>query len=49
MLKELGEVLKVDRRADDTVESYARRVEEAMGLDAVRDRLARRNKPIELA
>jgi putative effector of murein hydrolase LrgA (UPF0299 family) len=48
MLKELGEVLKVEHRADDTVESYAGRVEAAMGLEAVRERLARRDKPVEL-
>lgn len=48
LLKELGEILDVERRDDDTVESYAQRVEDRMGLDRIRARLKARNKPIEL-
>lgn len=48
LLKELGEILKVEHRDDDTVESYAERVEAAMGLERVRARLLARNKPVEL-
>jgi hypothetical protein len=48
LLKEIGDVLKVDHRDDDTVESYARRVEDAMGLAQVRAGLAARHKDIEL-
>jgi len=48
ILKEIGEVLKVEHHADDTVESYTQRVEDAMGLDRVRARLLAKNKPIEL-
>ena len=48
MLKEIGEVLKVAHHADDTVESYTQRVEDAMGLEAVRERLRAKHKPIEL-
>jgi hypothetical protein len=48
LLKQIGELVEVERRDDDTVESYAARVEERLGLDRVRGRLARRNKPVEL-
>lgn len=48
LLKELGEILAVEHRDDDTVESYAARVEDRMGLEKIRARLKARNKPIEL-
>jgi len=48
LLKELGEILAVEHRDDDTVESYAQRVEDRMGLDKVRARLTAKHKPIEL-
>lgn len=48
LLKQIGELLEVERTDDDTVESYAARVEERLKLDEVRVRLAKRNKPIEL-
>ena len=48
LLKELGEILDVEHRDDDTVESYAQRVEDRMGLEKVRARLKAKNKPIEL-
>ena len=48
LLKELGEILAVEHRDDDTVESYAQRVEDRMGLDKVRARLTAQHKPIEL-
>lgn len=48
LLKEIGEVLHVEHRDDDTVESYTERVEAAMGLEQVRARLRARNKPVEL-
>lgn len=48
LLKELGEILAVEHRDDDTVESYAQRVEDRMGLDRVRAKLTAKHKPIEL-
>ena len=48
LLKELGEILDVEHRDDDTVESYAQRVEDRMGLEKIRARLKAKNKPIEL-
>ena len=48
LLKEIGEVLHVEHRDDDTIESYTDRVEAAMGLEKVRARLQARNKPVEL-
>lgn len=48
MLKELGEILRVEHHPDDTVESYTQRVEEAMQIERVRDRLRAKHKPIEL-
>jgi hypothetical protein len=48
LLKQIGELVEVEMRDDDTVESYAARVEERLGLDRVRGRLARRKKPVEL-
>ena len=48
LLKELGEILSVEHRDDDTVESYAQRVEDRMGLEKIRARLKAKNKPIEL-
>lgn len=48
LLKELGEILSVEHHDDDTVESYAHRVEDRMGLDKIRARLKAKHKPIEL-
>jgi hypothetical protein len=48
LLKELGEILGVEHRDDDTVETYAQRVEDRMGLEKVRARLTAKHKPIEL-
>ena len=48
LLKELGEILDVEHRDDDTVESYAQRVEDRMGLEKIRARLTAKHKPIEL-
>jgi hypothetical protein len=48
LLKQLGEVMKVPRSEDDTVESYAQKIEAGLRLDRVRDRLARKHKTIEL-
>jgi hypothetical protein len=48
LLKQLGEVMGVPRSDDDTVESYAERIEEGLRLDEVRARLLRRRKPVEL-
>lgn len=48
LLKELGEILSVEHRDDDTVESYAQRVEDRMGLEKVRAKLTAKHKPIEL-
>lgn len=48
LLKELGDVLKVPHRDDDTIESYGQRVADAMGLEKVREQLRRRHKPVEL-
>lgn len=48
LLKELGELLHVEHRDDDTVESYTQRVEDRMGLDKVRARLTAKHKTIEL-
>ena len=48
LLKQLGEMLGVPRAEDDTVETYAHRIEEGLRLDRVRERLAQRGKPVEL-
>src|SRR5262245_39869221 len=48
LLRELGETLEVEHRDDDTIESYARRVEDAMGLDKIRERLKAQGKTVEL-
>jgi hypothetical protein len=48
LMKQLGEVMNVPRSDDDTVESYAERIEQGLRLDRVRERLARKHKPIEL-
>jgi len=48
LLRELGETLGVEHKDDDTIESYARRVEAAMGLERIRERLQARGKPVEL-
>ncbi len=48
LLKEIGEILSVEHRDDDTVESYAQRVEDRMGLEKVRAKLTAKHKPIEL-
>jgi hypothetical protein len=48
LLKQIGELVEVERREDDSVETYAARVEERLRLDRVRGRLARKNKPVEL-
>ena len=48
LLKQLGEMLDVPHRDDDTVESYTERVEAALKLDKVRARLLRKHKPVEL-
>ena len=48
LMVQLGEVMGVARSEDDTVESYANRIEQGLRLDRVRERLARKKKPIEL-
>lgn len=48
LLKQIGELLEVERREDDTVETYAARVEERLKVEEVRARLAKQNKPLEL-
>ena len=47
LLKEIGEILEVEHRDDDTVESYTERVEARLGLEKVRDRLLARHKKVE--
>jgi hypothetical protein len=41
LLKEVGDILEVKRRDDDTIESYVERVESAMRLERARARLER--------
>ena len=48
LMREIGEILDVVHQDDDTVESYARRVEDAMGLERIRSRLRAKGKPEEL-
>jgi hypothetical protein len=48
LLKQLGEVMGIPMTENDTVESYAQRIEDGLKLEKVRDRLRRKSKPIEL-
>lgn len=48
LMKQLGEVMKVRRSEDDTVETYADRIEAGLRLDQVRERLERKHKHVEL-
>jgi hypothetical protein len=48
LMKEIGDILRVEHSENDTVESYAARVEDAMGLDKVRERLRAKKKTVEL-
>jgi hypothetical protein len=44
LLKQIGEMLGVARSEDDTVESYTRRIEEALRLEEIAGRLKARGK-----
>ncbi len=48
LLREIGEILEVEHHEDDTIESYTRRVEDAMGLEKIREKLKAKGKPVEL-
>lgn len=44
LLRQIGEILGVERREDDTVEAYTRRIEEALKLEEIERRLESRGK-----
>ena len=48
LLKQLGEIMGVERTDDDTVESYAHRIEAGLRLDRVRERLEKQGKSPDL-
>jgi hypothetical protein len=45
LLKQIGDMLGVERSEDDTVESYTRRIETGLKLEEIRARLKARGKP----